>query len=206
MKDSLKGVRPDDMLPLGKGNRRLAARNGLKVSFVSLLTGIGIIAAGLLADHHDRKPIVRSGKPENASGPVYAGSRMEKFVVVDYEPPVPSDRYGELVMVQTYDGRGMRPEYRQVGKYGSPASVALIGKGGLGFSLTLPDNCDTAPIAAREGRIILVRVDEWRNPDGSTERSVSRDEQYAALCGDFIGRDVARTLPTTPNGKDRLAK
>lgn len=195
MKDSLEGTRPKDMLSLDNGSDATSTGRGLKVSVVAGIAGAGLIVAGLLADRHDGEPIVRGEEPERTKGPTFDGSRMEKFVVADFTPTVASSRRGETVLVNTYDGRGMRPEYRQVGKQGSPARVTLIGKSGLGFTHTLPYDCASGPIAAREGRIILVRVDDWRNRDGGLERRVAPAERMDAVCGDFRGRDVRRDDP-----------
>ena len=108
----------------------------------------------------------------------YAGSRQTNAVITSYSPA----ESGSMMMV----GDVVMPTG------GSPAGVGMVVKGLGAVRVALPDDCDGVPIRARLGRMITLRQDLWKTPEGETVGQVPDDEIVAAVCGDFTRRDVAQ--------------
>ena len=114
----------------------------------------------------------------------YAGSRKTNAVITSYSPA----KSGSMVMV----GDVAMPTG------GSPAGVGMVVKGMGAVEIALPGDCDGVPIRARIGRMITLRQDLWKTPEGGTVGQVTNDEMVAAVCGDFTVRDVAQKRRDAP--------
>ena len=116
------------------------------------------------------------GEPRDGPRPTYVGSDRIKAVVARYEPA------GKDSLTMAGDVPILMP--------GSPARATLVAKGTGPMTARLPGTCPAAPIEARVGRLVLLRRDRWRTPDGGEIAEVQAAEMVDALCGDFRGRDV----------------
>lgn len=183
MRDKLEGDRPADMdgVSLAKkdlsGHRTASPITETKPKRIHYVLGwllAAVVLALLIRNVEDRMETAptgrnvaeqRRGVPERE----YVSSTFEPVVIAEFTP---SESNGD-------------EEYA--------AKVHLIGKDGMEMSRRLPIRCDNGPIEARVLRAIRIRTDTWRLRGGGEERLISEDDAEAALCGDFSGRDVART-------------
>lgn len=161
-----------------------------------------VVAAALLC-------LCSCGNPRKEPKETYDGSSMERAVIVSYVPegedeemtvptPVSVSPGGVGVapdgtMVTNPVGSGTTVVVANVRRtvQGSPPRV-LLGTSGVGGTYDLPRSCPPDPIASRVGRIVRVRVDQWRTTDGRTVSRLNPEEVVSVLCGDFRGRDVPR--------------
>jgi hypothetical protein len=185
MRDKLEGTRPADMpgVDLRKDGPHLQADTPhapRRIHYVLgwIVAAIGVAVAVRNYMHHERAPVPVIGRETQKAAPTtgtpertYLSSAMEPVVIAEFTP---SDRSGDDVYA---------------------AKVRLIGKDGMQMRRGLPLSCADAPIQARLLRTIRVRSDTWRLRGGGEEKLLSEDDAEAALCGDFTGRDVARTRP-----------
>lgn len=167
-----------------------------------------ILAALALASCGDRAP-----------EDVYEGSTTARAVVVSYIPEGPDEEmdmaistivppggsaatYGGGMVINTGPSAKVVMGTRRTRVKGTPPRVMLGVQGGEGGTYDLPRGCPPGPILSREGRIVHVRVDRWRRPDGTKTVKLSPDEVAAAMCGDFVGRDEKVSRHQTASDED----